>query len=904
MQNLLTTLNIFFEKAPERLLARKKLVIFSFFALSVFLIWGMVTRFEMDMSLESWFQKDDPTKVSLEKFRRQFGSDDGIYIVYQAKDGDVFSQESINTIRDFHEELDAIRLKQTETANEGQQILERIERIDSLYNARYQIAEGDTLISKKLYQQDYPNTLDELERRKQIALLQDTFHLTYFSDDHRYSGIRIKTDFGVIFKDQTNDSLESDENISNDLLASDEFEFDTSSLSSVSTSENLNSSNINKQSALDTQQREFEEMKMDEYLTFMTALREVAAQDKYQHFDFHFTGNAAMMEFAMNNMAQASMLMGLMLLAVVCLLWLLFKSFSAVVWPVVVISFSAFWSIGFLSLIGVTLSTMVSLTFMLILAVGTADCVHVLSAYMLYRQEGHEHHDAMRLAYRKTGIPIFLTTITTMAGMLALMISDLPQIAIFGLNSALGVFVAFVFTLFLLPVLLDIWHPYHKKAARRIEKKRSKNASSNSGQLTQEQLAQGTSQGKVTAVQALLDRIPDYVKSKSKPITIAYLSAFCLFVFGATQVKIDSNLVELAKEDSPIRVTYELVDTHMMGAQNLEFILRFNESDALKDPNVLQVIDDFQKHLTEAYPDYVVKTFSLADFVKDTHQVMQEGNPDFYTIPKKPDLAAQLLYLFDNANISDRREMVSDDYATTHISAQLKNKGSYDYTLFFETVQSDLHAYFEPLSANYPNIEVSVTGQLALMMELIDHISYAQIKSFALALMIITILLIVSLGSVQAGLISMVPNLLPAFFTFGLMGLLDIPLDTDTLIIAPLIIGIAVDDTIHFVAHYRDAWYETGDVEAALKSTISEVGQAVTFTTLILGIGFSMLAFSDYMGLAKTGIFGSLSIVVALSSDLFLLPALISWLKPDLGRKRFLERQKQMHEKNGQQAGA
>ncbi|WP_156506264.1 MMPL family transporter, partial [Oleiphilus sp. HI0117] len=253
-----------------------------------------------------------------------------------------------------------------------------------------------------------------------------------------------------------------------------------------------------------------------------------------------------------------------------------------------------------------------------------------------------------------------------------------------------------------------------------------------------------------------------------------------------------------------------------------------------------------------------------------------------------PVLAAQLLYLFDNANSRDRRNVVSDDYSKTHISAQLRNKGSFEYTHFFEQVQLDLDRYFEPLKAQYPDLEVSVTGQLALMMELIDHISWAQIKSFAFALVIITILLIFSLGSVQAGLISMIPNLLPAFFTFGLMGLLDIPLDTDTLIIAPLIIGIAVDDTIHFVAHYRDAWFELGDVDAALKSTISEVGQAVTFTTLVLGIGFSMLAFSDYMGLAKTGIFGSLSIVVALSSDLLLLPALISWLKPDLGRKKHM----------------
>ncbi len=863
MQNYLSSLNSFFESAPDYLLKRRKFVIALFFCISAVLIYAMLSKFTMDMSLESWFKDDDPTKISLDRFRQQFGSDDGIYIVYETEDGDVFSSKSVATLKAFHEELDDFRLglalESTQSA-EKVEILKRIEQIDSLFNARYQLAEQDTLISKKLYAQDYPNSDVELSRRKAIALSQDSFELAYFSIDHRYGGIRIKTDFGVSPAQDLSDSSTPD------LLGGDDFEFDSNEPSTVSVN--------------DTQVPEggidFQEMSMDEYLLFMTSLRAIAAKPDYSHFQFHFTGNAAMMEFAMNNMAQASMLMGLMLLAVVCLLWVLFRSFSAVVWPVIVISFSAFWSIGFLSAIGVTLSTMVSLSFMLILAVGTADCVHVLSAYMLYRQEGEAHRVAMRMAYRKTGIPIFLTTITTMAGMSALMVSDLPQIAIFGLNSALGVGVAFIFTLFLLPVLLDIWHPYHQKASKKAEAKRQKHAHQNEA-------------GRGSSLQHLLDKIPSYIKRKSKIITTAYLSLFALFILGTLNVKIDSNLVELAKENAPIRVTYDLVDKQMMGAQNLEFIIDMASPDALKEPEILKVIEAFQSHLIETYPGSVVKTFSLADFVKDTNKVMHQGLAEYERIPEDPRLAAQLLYLFDNANSRDRRNIVSDDYSKTHISAQLKNKGSYEYTLFFEQVQSDLENYFDPLRHQYPDLSVSVTGQLALMMELIDHISWAQIKSFAFALVIITVLLIFSLGSAQAGLISMIPNLLPAFFTFGLMGLLDIPLDTDTLIIAPLIIGIAVDDTIHFVAHYRDAWFELGDVEAALESTISEVGQAVTFTTLILGIGFSMLAFSDYMGLAKTGIFGSLSIVVALSSDLLLLPALISWLKPDLGRRKYIE---------------
>jgi len=323
----------------------------------------------------------------------------------------------------------------------------------------------------------------------------------------------------------------------------------------------------------------------------------------------------------------------------------------------------------------------------------------------------------------------------------------------------------------------------------------------------------------------------------------------------------------------------------------MEILLDFDAEDALKDPKVLSRIEQFQRHLEKSYPDFILETFSLADIVKDTNKVMHEGLEEYKKIPKDPRLTAQLLYLFDSANSADRRNLVSDDYSRSHISLYLKNKGTYEYTDFFSNIQNDVRQIILPLNGSYPLMKAEATGSLTLMMELIDHIAWTQLKSFSFALLIITLIMMLTLGSIQAGFISMIPNLLPAIFTFGLMGLLDIPLDTDTLIIAPLIIGIAVDDTIHFLAHYRDSWYEIGDVDQALKNTINEVGRAVTFTSLILGLGFSVLAFSDYLGLAKPGIFGSAAIFIALSSDLVFLPALIKWLKPDLGRSRYISKQ-------------
>ena len=850
MQSVLSRLNRFFELAPQVLLPFRWSILFLFIVLTGGMVYSMVTYFKMDMSLESWFQDEDPAKLSLDEFRRQFGSDDGLYIVYRAEDGDVFSETSLRVLSKIHEEIDQARLGLIKDEDKELSLLERIERVDSLINVRYQIADGDTLVSRKLIGSMDVSDEKQREAARAIAQNQEGFELAYYSKDYKYGGIRIKTDFGMVPTEQEivdhSESLldEDDFDLGDDYNFSDDLEVDEQ---------------------IQVEDVEFQDMQMEEYLHFMVQIKQITEKEEYQHLEFYYVGNAPLMEFAMEIQATAGLLLLLMVVIVVFLLWFLFHSLSAVVWPMFVIAGSAFWAIGFGALVGVTFSSMVPLTFMLILAVGIADCVHVLSAYISFRREHLPHRQAMTKAYRKTGLPILLTTITTMMGMSALSISDIPQISVFGLFSALGVFMAFVLTIFVLPVLLDIWHPYNDKKLEKLKKTNKKHW-----------------------LLPLLDSLPEFVGRFPKRIVMSYFAIFIVFVIGATQVKIDSNFAELTKEGSRVRVTYDVIDKHMMGGQNMEVYLDFGQQEALKEPEVLQAIDAFQKHAQETYPQFVVKTFSLADFVKETNRAMHEGRQEYYRIPDDARLCAQLIYLFDNANPEDRRNLVSDDYSKSHISLQLRNRGSHEYSQFFEQIQMDVDRIFAGVGREYSDMDLHATGSLALMMELIDHISRAQLQSFSLALLIITVLLMFTLGSVQAGLISMVPNLLPAFFTFGVMGLLGIPLDTDTLIIAPLIIGIAVDDTIHFIAHYRDAWFQSGDVDKALHSTIKEVGQAVTFTTLILGIGFSMLAFSDYLGLAKTGIFGSLAIFVALSSDLLLMPALIKWFKPDLGREKYL----------------
>ena len=339
------------------------------------------------------------------------------------------------------------------------------------------------------------------------------------------------------------------------------------------------------------------------------------------------------------------------------------------------------------------------------------------------------------------------------------------------------------------------------------------------------------------------------------------------------------------RADHPLSIAVEVVDQNMSGAQNMEIMIDTGITDGMLDSELLTAVDNLQTRVESRYPDIIGRTNSLANIVKDTNQAMNEDNPEFYRIPDSNQAISQLLFMFNSANPEDRRNLVSDDYSRSHISVTARNLGSYEYKELFEDISLDVQETFAEIETDFPGLDVNLTGTMATLMVMADEVATSQFNSFALALLIVSIIMIISLGSFSGGMMGMVPNAIPAFLAFGLMGLFGIPLDTDTLLIAPIILGIAVDDTIHFMTHYRVELSKTGSMAAALESAIKEVGQAVMFTTMVIGLGFAVLSFSDYLGMAKVGFFGSMAIFVALLCDLFLIPAMIIIFKPKFGVK-------------------
>jgi len=514
-----------------------------------------------------------------------------------------------------------------------------------------------------------------------------------------------------------------------------------------------------------------------------------------------------------------------------------------------------------------------------------------MSGYLFFRNRNEDHQSALKSAFKKSALACMLTSITTMVGMLALTVTPIGHIRVFGLMSALGVGLAFFLTIYLLPLMMDLWAPNPKSIGDSPEERAKRMILIRFFAAIQSTIS-GIIPDLSKVLQRLLDKVLPIVQYSPRTVIFVFLVIFGICLYGASKVSVDSNMVEQFREGTKVRETYEIVDAHMMGTQNMEIYIRTGMEDGLKDPRVLKNIEKLQMLMEKKYSKLVVRTSSLADVVKNANRVLNEDRAEMYKIPDDPKILAQTLFLFNNANPEDRRRLVSDDYANSHISIQLYNAGSYAYTDFFNEARQDIDDIFGALKSDYPDMEVSVTGGLSLIMELMEYITWSQLRSMGLAILVISIILVFVFGSFRAGGLSVIPNLLPATFTFGMLGLTGIALDNDTIIIAPVIIGIAVDDTIHFITHYRDAVITSKKtnikeaVEEALQGTISEVGQAITFTSLILGCGFSVMAFSSHAGMFNVGVFGTMAIFVALFADLFLLPALILVIKPRFRKRR------------------
>lgn len=818
---------------------RYKWFVWSFvIAVTAFAIVG-IGRARFDMTIEGWFAADDPTIIAMDDFRARFGSDDHLYIVYKPKDGDVFSTKSLATVRALRRDL----LTRSLAAKEGSP-LKHIVKITALDNAPILQVENDSLVSRNLVGVNIPNTQQGLDEIAKTAVKQRSLKLQYFSADHKYGGIMVETNFGAI--PVTNETSASKTSSSSSVNAGDmSFAFD---------------------GKMDNKRIQFKPTDLPDYLDFNNEVKISLNKPAFaEHFDYHPVGNPASTEYNMQVLEEMGALYSAMMAIMVFVLWFVFRSLSGVLWPSLIVILSAVWTVGLFSWMNVPFTAFLILTVAMILVIGIADSIHILSGYEFFREKGEDHQTALRSSFRSSANACFLTATTGMLGILSMVFTPIVPIQVEALSTAAGIGFAFLFTIFILPLMVDLWWtPRKKELGAKVGL--AQQLSAFIGKFVPNM---------ASIVQQSLAKLYPFVLSYKYAIALVSAIAFGVCMYGTFNLNVDTDAKAMFPKHAKIRGDIDIADRNMMGSQNLEVFLDLGAEYAFHDPFVLRKVDELQRTLESKYGKYVVRTLSVVDVIKSSFQVLNDDKPEMYVVPDSKAATANTLFMFDSSNAGQRRKMVSDDYSKAHISVFLRNGGSNEYNKIFEQMQKDIDAATAEMKRNYPQTKATVTGLFTLMMQGSDYLAWNALSSFGWAVVTISVILLLIFGTLKAGLVSVAANAVPVTLTFGIMGLFNVPLDFTTVLIAPIVIGLAVDDTVHFLTHYRHEYSIDGSVGRALSDTYMEAGQSVTYTSLILALGLGMLAFSSNPGNANVGIYGALSVVVGWLCELFLTPSLI-----------------------------
>jgi predicted RND superfamily exporter protein len=828
-ERIVNRLSEHFENIPDVLRKRRLLVGIVFLALLAGAIFG-IGKLRMDMTIEGWFHKEDPTLVAFHRYHAQFGSEDGVYIVYKPKDGNVFSPASLEAVRGIQDELINFRAR----LKEGEEsALEHIVKVDTLVNAQVLTVDGDVLAARPLVGDTVPTSPEAIAEIKKIAEAEKQLPLQFFSRDHKYGGIHIETDFGTIPVDA--EEVTDETILSLDQVASPD----------------------------EDKPVEFKPTDQADYLKLFEEIKKILDKPEYaKQFDFYAVGNTAAAEHDVKMSEEMGMLYMAAFVIIMVLLWFLFRSASAVVWSMLIVILSTVFTLGAAGILGLTVTGFLILTILLILTVGVADSVHALTGYARLRTSGIDHQAALRRTYKFAGVALLLTGLTNMTGTMALNITPVVPIQSFAIMSTLGILFALLLTFYLLPVLIDLWPTVSKKKVidDTTDKKRFLDV--------------------LPRLKSALDKAVPLVEKRPVAFIIPFILVLLVSIYGATQVKIDSQILDQYPEDSTFTQSVKVADDHMMGAYAMVLYLDFKEDFALQDPDVLKAMDALQKKFETKYKKYVVMTNSIAYVAKDANRKLNGNAPEYERIPDTRETLGQTLFMFNNANPSERQRLVDDSYSKANIKISLHSYGSYEYDVVFQQMRADIDEMMAELKTKYPKAEVSITGIFALAMQAAQYITENQVITFGIALIVVSVILLLVFGSLKVGMIALIPNLIPALLTLGVLGISGVPLDFFTMMLAPIIIGISIDDTVHFISHYQQQLAKDGDVNAALRRTMAEAGPGVVFTALILGLGFGIMAIASAAGTSNMGKFGALAIFMGLLNDLFLLPALLLTFKP------------------------
>ena len=377
--------------------------------------------------------------------------------------------------------------------------------------------------------------------------------------------------------------------------------------------------------------------------------------------------------------------------------------------------------------------------------------------------------------------------------------------------------------------------------------------------------------GVVGPVDAALVRLGAVATHHPRAVLLITAVVLVVALSGVREVRFSNEPLGYLFEDDEVRLAIETIDRRFEGISSVEILVDSGRENGLHEPDVLRRLEStvaYAKSLRNG-PVRVGSSVSIVDIVKEINQALHENRPEHYTVPDDRRLIAQELLLFES-NGSDDLQDVTD---TRFQEARLTLRANWTDAMFYVPFLEELEAGAREILGD--GLEVEITGGLALSARAFTLVISSLARSYGLALLVITPLMILLIGNLRRGLLAMIPNLIPVYLTLALMGWLDITMNMSTLIIGSIVIGLAVDDTIHFMHKFNRYFQTTGDAPEAVRLTLATTGTALLVTSIVLATSFLVFVFGHFYGTVHFGILACFATVVAFLADVLVAPALM-----------------------------
>ena len=544
---------------------------------------------------------------------------------------------------------------------------------------------------------------------------------------------------------------------------------------------------------------------------------------------------------------EAARVIGLAMLMALIVLIIILRSVRGVLVPLIITISALITTYGAMGFLGVAIEMqMMTIPVYLGLAISIGYSIHIINFFKRRFAETGKRRDAVLYAVEQTGWPLFFTALTTIGAMLSFNMVKITGVNWVGNASASIAGVVFIFIMILTPALLSFGKDREPKTTKNTEN--------------------------TTRTDKYFEALGNWVLRRRKAIGLFLILAVIFFAVGLTKTKITFDPFKTFGTKIPyVKEMYDVSRSPIGSIYSYEVTIEFPEEGQAKLPRNLRQFEIFEKKIKAL--KLTKRTSSVMDILKDMNRTLHADQEIYYKLPESDDLTAQLLLMYEMSGGSQAEKWLDYEYKRLRLMVEI-------HTFDSDELEKEIEFIYATTAELFPGAEIGLVGTAIQGAQISNYIARGQLYSFLLALAIIGILMMLAFRSVKTGLIGMIPNLTPVIVIGGLMGYLGLGLDMGNMMIIPMLMGIAVDDTIHFINHVKLEVVNRGVYKEAILHTFRTVGKALFMTTFILLATFAMYLTSEANIFINLGMLVCIGLLSALIADYTMMPILLNWAQP------------------------